>query len=50
MKDDRHYLRHILGCIAAIHEYVGDRGATALNERKTEKAVLRELQELAEST
>ena len=50
MKDDRIHLRHILECIAAINEYVGDLGAAALSDRKTQKAVLRELQELAEST
>jgi uncharacterized protein with HEPN domain len=50
VKDDRNYLKHILECIAAIDGYVHDRGSAALADRMTQKAVLRELQELAEST
>jgi uncharacterized protein with HEPN domain len=50
LKDDRVYLRHILDCIGAIESYVGTDRALFLSDRKTTKAVLRELQELAEST
>ena len=50
MKDDRVHLRHILECIAAIREYVAAGRATFVTDRKTRKAVLRELQEMAEST
>lgn len=50
MKDDRIHLQHILECIAAINGYVHHRGSAALSDRMTQKAVLRELQELAEST
>lgn len=50
MKDDRVYLRHILECLDAIERYVADGRDNFLRDRKTQKATLRELQELAEST
>ncbi len=50
MKDDRVYLRHILECLDAIASYTVEGRASFLADRKTQKATLRELQELAEST
>lgn len=50
MKDDRIYLRHILECLDAIREYTAESPGRFLTDRKTQKATLRELQELAEST
>lgn len=50
MKDDRIYLRHILECLGAIQAYTADGRGAFLDDRKTRKATLRELQELAEST
>ena len=50
MKDDRAYLRHILECLDAISTYTAEGRAGFLADRKTQKATLRELQELAEST
>lgn len=50
MKDDRAYLRHILECLDAIQAYTAGRRDTFFADRKTRKATLRELQELAEST
>jgi uncharacterized protein with HEPN domain len=50
MKDDRVYLRHILECLGAIQSYTVGGRETFFTERKTQKATLRELQELAEST
>ena len=50
MRDDRVYLRHILECLEAIAGYVADGRDAFLDDRKTRKATLRELQELAEST
>lgn len=47
MKDQRIYLSHILECIAAIRRHTGGSRDAFLKDRKTEKAVLRELQELA---
>jgi len=50
LRDDSIYLRHILECLNAIQGYtVGGREAF-FADRKTQKATLRELQELAEST
>jgi len=49
MKDDRLYLRHILDCCSAIRLHVAGGREEFLHDRKTQKAVLRELQELAES-
>jgi len=50
MRDDRVYLKHILECIRAVEEYTVSGSEVFLQDRKTQKAVLRELQELAEST
>jgi len=50
MKDDCVYLHHILECIAAIQSYTEGGQTAFLSDRKTQKAALRELQELAEST
>ncbi len=49
MKDDRVYLRHILQCIEAIGGYITSGRPQFFADRKTHKAVLRELQELSES-
>ena len=50
MKDDRVYLVYILECLDAIVGYVSEGRNKFLADRKTQKATLRELQELAEST
>jgi len=50
MRDDRVYLKHILECIRAVEEYTSSGREAFVDDRKTQKAVLRELQELAEST
>lgn len=50
MRDDRVYLRHILECLEAIRVYTAEGPGTFFADRKTQKATLRELQELAEST
>ena len=50
MKDDAVYLRHIFECLAAIRTYAAAGRESFLADRKTQKATLRELQELAEST
>jgi uncharacterized protein with HEPN domain len=50
VKDDRVYLRHILDCIEAIREYTAGGSKSFFSDRKTRKAVIRELQEIAEST
>ena len=50
MRDDRVYLRHILECLDAIASYTAEGRPAFLADRKTQKATLRELQELAEST
>ena len=50
MRDDSIYLRHILGCLNAIQEYTVGGREIFFTDRKTQKATLRELQELAEST
>ncbi len=50
MKDDRVYLQHILECLNAISGYAASGHEAFLRDRKTQKATLRELQELAEST
>ena len=49
MKDDSAYLRHILECAAAIQGYVAEGRAAFDRDRRTQKAILRELQELSES-
>jgi uncharacterized protein with HEPN domain len=49
LKDESVYLSHILECAKAIEGYVAE-GQKAFNQdRRTQKAVLRELQELSES-
>lgn len=50
MKDDRVYLRHILDCLEAIREHTAGGSDSFFSDRKTCKAVIRELQEIAEST
>ena len=50
MKDDRIYLRHILECIGFIQSYTKGGRTEFFDDRKTQKATFRELQELAEST
>jgi uncharacterized protein with HEPN domain len=50
VKDDRIYLRHVLECIAAIALHTAGGENIFLTDRKTQKATIRELQELAEST
>lgn len=50
MKSDIVHLQHILECINAIEEYTRAGKQFFLSDRKTQKATLRELQELAEST
>jgi uncharacterized protein with HEPN domain len=50
VKDDGVYLRHVLECLDAIGGYLGKGRSNFLADRKTQKATLRELQELAEST
>ncbi len=49
MKDDRVYLKHILECIGAIGQYTAAGRDRFLFDRMTQKATLRELQELSES-
>ncbi len=50
MKEDAVYLGHILECLDAIAGYVLEGRNGFLSDRKTQKATLRELHELAEST
>jgi uncharacterized protein with HEPN domain len=50
MIDDRVHLRHIADCLAAIQSYTAGGQETFFNDRKTQKATIRELQELAESS
>jgi uncharacterized protein with HEPN domain len=50
VKDDAIYLRHIVECLEAIRTYAAEGRESFLADRKTQKATLRELQELAEST
>ena len=50
MRDDRIYLKHIVDCITAIQDYTSEGRDVFFHDRKTQKAVIRELQELAEST
>lgn len=49
MKDDGVYLQHILECLDAVIGYTSEGHSRFLTDRKTQKATLRELQELAES-
>jgi uncharacterized protein with HEPN domain len=50
MKDDLIYLEFIRECIAEIREYTGSGSSSFLSDRKTQLAVLRLLQVMAEST
>jgi uncharacterized protein with HEPN domain len=50
VKDDRVYLQHIVECLDAIADYTSEGRGRFLADRKTQKATLRELPELAEST
>lgn len=50
MKDDRVYLTHISECLAWIDQYTTQGREAYFRDRKTQSAVLRELQTLAEST
>lgn len=50
MKDDGLYLHHIRECIARIEQYCQEGKAAFLSDTKTQDAVLRNLQVLAEST
>ncbi len=50
MKIDRIYLDHILECISWIERFTAEGYEAFLKDRKTQSAVLRELQTLAEST
>ncbi len=50
MKDDRLYLFHILECIDRIERYTVDGGDSFMEDTKTQDAVMRNLQTLAEST
>lgn len=49
MKDDRPYLEHILECINWITEYTHEGKKFFLTDKKTQDAVLRNLQTLAGS-
>jgi uncharacterized protein with HEPN domain len=48
VKSEREYLEHILECIEIIQEYT-DKGREALQDLKTQDAVIRRLQVMAES-
>ncbi len=50
MKDDRLYLVHILECLSRIEQYTRDGKDAFMLDTKTQDAVLRNLQILAEST
>jgi len=50
VKDDRLYLIHITECIARIEQYTAEGKDAFLADRKTQDAVVRNLQTLAEST
>lgn len=50
MKDDRLYLVHILECLSRIEQYTGGGKESFMRDTKTQDAVLRNLQTLAEST
>jgi uncharacterized protein with HEPN domain len=50
MKDDRVYLDHILDCIDWISRFTEEGAEVFFKDRKTQSAVLRELQTLSEST
>jgi len=50
MKNDRLYLDHILECIGWIESFTAEGRDAFFKDRKTQSAVLSELQTLAEST
>ena len=50
MKDDRIYLDHIEECLKWIEDHLAGGKETFFADRKTQSAVIRELQTLAEST
>ena len=50
MKDDRFYLIHILECIDRVFRYTEDGKDSFFVDTKTQDAVMRNLQILAEST
>lgn len=50
MKKDLDYLDHILDCLALIERFTVEGKEAFFRDRKTQSAVLRELQTLAEST
>lgn len=50
MKDDRLYLTHILECITKIERFTTEGKDAFLSDDKTQDAVLRNLQIMAEST
>ncbi len=50
MKDDRAHLQHIQDCLGSITSYAAGGREAFLRDRRTCKAALRELQELAESS
>jgi uncharacterized protein with HEPN domain len=50
MKDDRVYLDHVLECIRWILRFTAEGKDAFFADRKTQSAVLRELQTLSEST
>ena len=50
MKDDRLYLHHILECIGFVEDFTKEGKEFFLSDRKTQDAVIRNLQTLAEST
>jgi uncharacterized protein with HEPN domain len=50
VKDDRLYLIHIFECLARIDRYTAEGKEAFMRDCKTQDAVLRNLQTLAEST
>lgn len=50
MKDDRLYVDHILECIRDVAEFTREGKGAFFSDKKTQQAVLRTLQMLAEST
>ena len=50
MKDDLIYIEHILECLQWIASFTAEGREIFIHDRKTQSAVLRELQTLAEST
>lgn len=50
MKDSQVYLHHILECIEAVEQYVGNDRESFLSNAMARDAVLRQLQVMAESS